>query len=128
MLHFMSLRLLRAIVTMFVVLVLAFVMLRLSGEPFDAMFPEGITQEHRDALAREWKIDLPIFDQFVLYLGNLATGDFGRSLFTREKVWDMYATRLPPTLMFGGLALLIAICVGIPLGALAALRRGTHAG
>lgn len=126
MLHFMTLRLLRAIVTMFVVLVLAFVMLRLSGEPFQAMFPEGITQEHRDALAREWQIDLPVYDQFVIYLGNVFAGDFGVSLFTREQVWDMYSSRLPPTLMVGGLALLLAICIGIPLGALAALRRGTR--
>lgn len=125
MLQFMVLRLLRAILTMFIVLVIAFMTLRLSGLPFDAMFPEGLSAEAEQALIERWHLDLPMHEQFMLYLNNIARGDFGQSLFTRERVWDMYASRLAPTLAVGGLALVVAILIGIPLGAMAALRRGS---
>lgn len=120
----MSWRVLRALVTMFFVLVIAFLTVRYSGEPFDAMFPEGITIEHEQALKKQWLLDRPMVEQFGIYLGKILQGDFGRSLFSNEKVWKIYASRMPATLAVGGLALLIAIALGIPIGALAALRRG----
>lgn len=125
MLKFMSWRVLRAVVTMLFVLVVAFLTVRLSGEPFDTMFPEGLTEETAQALRRRWNLDLPLWDQFTLYLGKMLTGDFGRSLFTHEPVWKIYADRMPATLAIGSLALIIAIAIGIPIGALSALRRGT---
>lgn len=125
MLQFMGWRILRAMFTMFIVLVIAFLTLRLSGQPFDAMFPEGLTIEAEQALIARWQLDLPLYEQFALYLGNISRGDFGQSLFTRERVIDMYAERIVPTLEIGGLALMLAIFVGIPLGAFAVIRRGT---
>ena len=125
MLHFMAWRILRAIMTMFFVLLIAFLTLRLSGTPFDAMFPEGISEADQQAFIREWQLDLPLHEQFWIYLQNLARGDFGASLFTKERVWDMYRSRFAPTLAVGGLALLLAIAVGLPLGAIAALGRGS---
>jgi len=127
MLQFMAYRLLRAVFTMFVVLIIAFLTLRFSGTPFDAMFPEGLTVEAEQALIEHWQLDLPLHRQFLNYLGTVAQGDFGQSLFTRERVWDMYAARIAPTLAVGGLALLLAIFIGIPLGALSALARGSAA-
>ncbi len=124
MFRFMVWRVLRALFTMFLVLVIAFLTLRFSGEPFEAMFPEGITIEHEEALKKKWLLDRPIGEQFVIYLSRIAQGDFGRSLFSQEKVWKIYASRMPATLSVGGLALLVAITVGIPLGAISALRRG----
>ena len=125
MLSFLSIRVFRGMLTMFFVLVVAFLTVRLSGEPFQRMFPQGISQEAADALRREWLLDLPLLQQFMIYLGNVVRGDFGVSLYTGERVIEMYASRLPTTLVIGGLALLLAIVIGIPLGALSALRRGT---
>ncbi|CAH1657074.1 MAG: ABC transporter permease [Chelatococcus sp.] len=123
MIRFMSGRLLRAAVALSLVLMIAFVTVRFSGEPFERMFPEGTTVEHEQALRQEWNLDKPLTQQFMIYLGALASGQFGQSLFTRESVWQIYAERLPATLAVGGLALLVAIVVGIPLGAIAALWR-----
>lgn len=125
MFSFMAWRLLRAALTMFLVLVAAFVTLRLSGSPFEIMFPAGLTVEHEAALAAKWGLDQPLWDQFLTYLAGVARGDFGRSLYTGERVWEMYAARMPATLAVGGLALLLAILLGVPLGAAAALRRSS---
>lgn len=127
MFHFMSIRLTRALVTMFLVLVIAFVTLRLSGTPFEVMYPEGITAEHLEALEAKFGLDRPWPEQFVSYLGNVAEGNFGRSLYTSEHVWKMFADRMPYTIIVGGLALLLAIAVGIPLGAFSALYRSSPA-
>ncbi len=127
MLNFMTWRLLRALVTMFLVLVIAFLTVRLSGEPFEAMFPQGITEEAAAALRSKWQLDLPLHEQFGIYLGKMLSGDFGRSLFTNERVWEIYLARMPATLSVGALALVLAIAVGIPLGAMSALRRGSAA-
>ena len=127
MIRFMSWRLVRAMITMFLVLVIAFLTLRFSGSPFDVMFPEGITVEHQAALEKKWHLDLPIWQQFAIYLGNVFQGDFGRSLYTHERVWEMYASRMPATLAVGSLSLVLAIIIGIPLGAVAALYRSNPA-
>lgn len=123
--RFMLWRLARAAVTMFFVLVIAFLTVRLSGEPFNKMFPTGITAEHEAALRAKWQLDLPLWEQFAIYCGKLATGDFGRSIFTHEKVWEIYATRMPATLAIGALALVLAMVIGIPLGAVSALQKGS---
>ena len=123
MFRFLFWRISRAIVTMFFVLVIAFLTVRFSGDPLQSMFPEGLTSEHAAALYRRWNLDLPLTEQFTIYLSHILTGDFGRSLYTEEKVWKIYADRLPATLSVGALALVAAIAIGIPLGAIAALRR-----
>lgn len=127
MLRFMALRLARAAVTMFLVLVIAFVTLRLSGTPFEFMYPEGITAEVQAALEAKYGLDRPWIEQFATYLADMAQGNFGRSLYTSEHVWKMFADRMPYTLAVGGMALFLAICIGIPVGAFAALYRGSPA-
>lgn len=125
MLRFMGFRIVRAILTMFLVLIVAFFTLRLSGTPFDVMYPQGITAEHLAALEAKHGLDRPWLEQFWTYLTNISRGDFGQSLYTGEVVWEMFAERMPYTLAVGGLALVLAIAVGIPLGAMAALYRSS---
>ena len=125
MLRVMAILIFRAVVTMFLVLVIAFVTLRLSGTPFEFMYPEGITAEHQAALEAKYGLDRPWLEQFWVYLTDIFQCNFGRSLYTSERVWEMYADRMPYTLAIGGLALLLAIAVGIPLGAVAALYRSS---
>lgn len=123
--RFLSIRFARAVITMFLVLVIAFVTLRLSGTPFEFMYPEGITAEHQAALEAKYGLDRPWIEQFWTYLVDMSEGNFGRSLYTAERVWKMFADRMPYTLAVGALALVLAIVVGIPLGALAALYRSS---
>lgn len=127
MLLFLGVRLSRALVAMTIVLIIAFLTVRYSGEPFDAMYPDGIPPEMEQALREEWNLTLPIWEQFRLYFGNMLRGDFGRSIFTNEEAWMMYAERMPATLAVGGLAFLLAVLIGIPMGAYAALQRESAA-
>jgi ABC-type dipeptide/oligopeptide/nickel transport system permease component len=125
--RFLFIRFARALLTMMLVLVVAFLTLRYSGTPFERMYPEGLTPELEAALLAKYGLDQPIHIQFQVYLGQLMTGDFGRSLHTREPVVEIYASRMPYTLAVGALALAMAIAIGLPLGAAAALWR-THPG
>lgn len=123
MLSFMSIRLFRAFLALLLVLVIAFVTVRFSGEPFARMFPEGLTVELEAQLRSEWFTDRSLFEQFFIYLGQILRGDFGQSLYTKEEVWQIYADRMPATLAVGGLAFVTSVLIGLPLGAIAALWR-----
>lgn len=123
MLTFMSMRLLRAALALFIVLVIAFITVRFSGEPFERMFPEGLTLELEAQLRSEWFTDRSLLEQFWIYLGQIARGEFGQSLYTKEEVWQIYADRMPSTLAVGGLAFLVSVVIGLPLGAITALWR-----
>ena len=127
MLRFLALRTARAAITMFLVLVIAFLTVRFSGTPFERMYPEGLTPELQAALEARYGLDQPLLTQFRVYLGQVAQGDFGRSLHSGQKVLEIYLDKLPYTLAIGSLALALAIAIGIPLGAAAALWR-THPG
>ena len=123
MLQFLAVRFGRALITMLLVLIIAFLTVRFSGTPFGQMYPDSLTAELEQALMEKYGFDQPLLSQFGTYLGKAVQGDFGRSLYSREYAVDIYAEKMPYTLAVGGLALLLAIAVGIPLGALAALYR-----
>ena len=128
MFKFLFWRLMRACLTMFLVLVMAFTTMRISGTPFEIMYVmEGITPEIQAALEKRYGLDRPWIEQFWVYLVDISQGNFGRSIATSEYVWDMFASKMPHTVTVGGLALVLAIVVGIPLGACAALYRSNPA-
>jgi len=126
-LRYVAWRLARAALTLTIVLLIAFATLRYSGTPIQSLYPEGLTAEQEQRLLEKWNLHLPLHEQFLLYLQQIAKGDFGTSLATREPVVEVYLDRLPATLELGGLAFVVAVAVGIPLGALSALKRGTIA-
>lgn len=124
MLHFILWRTGRAIATVLLVLAACFAAIRMAGSPVDILYPDGATPEQIVEMEREWGLDKSLPEQFAIYLANLARGDFGVSIIERRPVTTVYAERLEPTLQLAGLALLIGTSVGVPLGAVAALRRG----
>lgn len=117
-------RLARTLVTALICITLTFVILRLSGDPLDALLPEDAPQSIRDAYAARLGLDRPLYEQYLGYLGGLATGDFGRSLLDGRSAAGVVAERLPATLLLGGTAFALALLIGIPAGTIAALRRG----
>jgi ABC-type dipeptide/oligopeptide/nickel transport system permease component len=114
----------RALATVFIVLVFCFAAIRWAGTPVDVLYPDGISPDQVAMLEREWGLDRALPVQFAIYLGNLLTGEFGISIVERRPVLEVYAEKLQPTLTLAGLALLIGIGAGIPIGLVAALRRG----
>ena len=113
-----------AIPTLFVVILLSFLLMRLApGGPFDGERP--LDPATRAALTNAYGLDLPLHEQFFRYIGNLAQGDFGPSLVYRDfTVTDLVAKGLPISLTLGGLALILALALGIALGLWAAVRAG----
>jgi len=123
MLGFVIRRLLDAIPTLLVLVAVAFFMIRLApGGPFDAekRLPPQVEQNLRAA----YHLDEPLPMQFGRYLGNLLRGDFGPSFQYRDRtVTELIAAGFPVSFRLGGLALLLALIVGVGLGTAAALRQ-----
>jgi oligopeptide transport system permease protein len=116
-------RLAGALPTLFVVVTLAFVLVRLApGGPFDQ--EQALAPEIKANLDRAYGLDRPLPEQYLRYLAALAHGDLGPSMRLRDfTVNQLIATGLPVSLTLGGLALVLAVGLGVPLGVLAALRR-----
>jgi oligopeptide transport system permease protein len=115
-------RLLGALPTLAVIVVVAFLLVRLApGGPFDE--EQAIPPEIRANLERAYGLDQPLHVQLVRYLSGLARGDFGPSFkFKDFTVTELIAAGLPVSLALGALAMLAAVLAGVPLGVLAALR------
>jgi peptide/nickel transport system permease protein len=91
------------------------------------MLGEDRTPAAVAAIHHQLGLDKPLYVQYLIWLGNLAHGDLGRSITTHQPVATAIAERLPATLELGGLALLWSLLVAIPLGTIAAVRRGSLA-
>jgi peptide/nickel transport system permease protein len=120
-----TIKLLRAVITLWLTVTLVFVFLRMAGDPAAAMVPPDAGQEVIDQLREKWGFDKPLHVQYYVYFKTMLGGDFGYSIHTGQPVTKIVAERLPSTLQLGGTALLIAIGIGILLGITAALKHNT---
>jgi len=113
--------------TLLGVTLVAFALIRLiPGDPIEIMVGERrLDAAAHAALMQQLGLDQPLPAQYLRYLGALLQGDLGKSLVTREPVAAEFAVLFPATLELAGAALLLALCVGLPLGVAAALRRGS---
>ena len=118
-------RLLQAIPTLWVIATLTFFMTRFApGGPFDS--EKAIAEEIKVKLESHFGLDRPLFEQYLIYLQNLLHGDLGPSFkYPEWDVSELIATAFPVSLTLGILSLLIALCIGIPIGMIAALRRNS---
>jgi oligopeptide transport system permease protein len=117
-------RLLAAIPTMLAIVTLAFILLRMApGGPFDT--EKELLPEVRAHIESAYHLDESLPAQYLRYLGQLVRGDLGPSFqYPDTRVNTLIAAGFPIDLTIGGLALLLACLLGIPLGALAAWREG----
>ncbi len=122
-----GLRLLSAVPTLFGVVMVTFLLTRvLPGDPAVFFASNPAMTEADIAVVREsLGLDKPLYEQFVLYLGDLAQGDLGRSIATGQPVTAELARRLPASAELTLLAFVLAVGVAVPLGLVAALRPGS---
>ncbi|GAA5544025.1 MULTISPECIES: ABC transporter permease [Brucella/Ochrobactrum group] len=123
MLTFIASRLIRALITVFLVMTFAFVVLRLSGDPAQIMLGPDAPQESIDAFRKAWGLDDPIWLQYLSYLKGILSFDFGISMRDKAPAIDLVLQRVPATLQITIPALIIKLCLGIPAGVYAALHR-----
>jgi oligopeptide transport system permease protein len=121
------LRVAAAVPALFVIIVLAFFLMRLTpGGPFDAERP--VDAETLQNLRRIYRLDLPLHQQFGLYLWSLLNGDLGPSFHWRDfSVNDLFARAFPVSFRLGCEALVLSLVLGMGFGLLAATRRGAAA-
>jgi peptide/nickel transport system permease protein len=123
--RFIVRRLLQVIPTLAALSVLLFIWLRaLPGGPEVALLGERATPESQAAIRERLGLDEPILSQYASYIRELLRLDFGNSTQTQRPVLDEFLDRFPGTVELSITALVIAVGVGIPLGYLAARRRG----
>jgi peptide/nickel transport system permease protein len=109
----------------FCVLTLVFVVLHMTGDPVMMLLPPNASREEIDALTRTLGLDQPLIVQYGRFLARIAHGDFGTSLQHQQPAMALVAERLPASALLAVTALCLAVAVALPLGIVAAARRGT---
>ena len=125
MLRFALLRILSAVPTLLFVIVLTFALLHAApGGPFDA--ERQAPAEVLANIERNYRLDEPVHQQFLRYFGNLLQGDLGPSYrYVDRDVATIIGDAFPLSFALGGMAMVLALCIGLALGLVAALRRNT---
>ncbi len=123
--RFLAARLLSALGVVVGVAVLVFLLIHVvPGDPVELMLGDGASAVDREALRRSLGLDDPLGVQLVRYLEGLARLDLGTSIHSRRPVSALLAERIPATLELTLAALAVAVAIAVPLGGLAAARRG----
>ena len=125
-------RLVQGLVTLFVVSIMIFGILRVTpGDVTDLIVSGevasgfGIADKDKQELRASFGLDRPIYQQYGEWVLDMATLHWGNSLFTERSVWDDFLQKLPVTLQLSFMGLVIAVVLGLPLGIVAALRQDT---
>jgi peptide/nickel transport system permease protein len=125
MLQFLVRRLIVALLVTATVMILAFMLTRLSGDLATSIAGPSATAEDIATIRKAYGLDRPLVVQFLDWVGRAATGDLGDSYFFKTRVASLIGQRMPVTLTLGLTGLLIALMVSLPLGILAAVRENT---
>lgn len=111
---------------LFMITLFTFFLVRLvPGDPVTAMLGPRGTPERRAALEKAMKLDRPIWEQYVAFLGGVAQGNLGDSLWKKQPVVRVLADRIQPTLFLVFYALVMTVVLTLPLAAWAALNKGS---
>jgi peptide/nickel transport system permease protein len=119
------LRLFRAVVSLWLIVTIVFVGLRMTGDPAIAVLnPDDMTKEMIDAYRKRWGFEGTIWEQYLVYIWNVTHGHFGLSTLNGQDALSVVLERLPATLTLVGLSTLVMLLIGVPMGTLAAFKNG----
>src|SRR5690349_20143253 len=107
-------RTLQSFITLFIVSLLVFGLVRMTGNPLDVMLDVTAPPAERERVGRLLGLNEPIYVQYGLFLGQLARGDLGRSLRSKEPVTDLLANSVPNTIELVALSSVIALAIAMP--------------
>jgi ABC-type dipeptide/oligopeptide/nickel transport system permease component len=120
--QFIGLRILYSIVTLFILSMTIFTVVRLTGDPALMMAEPGARPEDLARIRRQWGLDRPWPVQYVSFMRNVFQGELGRSFNYRLPVSELYFQRLPNSLQLALAATMISLLVGVPAGIISAVR------
>jgi len=130
MLSYIIRRLIQSVIVFFLITILVFLIMRLlPGDPIYMIMSraasETATEMQLDVLRHQYGLDRPMMVQYFSWLNGVFHGDLGVSILTNTDIRQSIMNRLPVTLHLGILALIISFILGLPMGIIAAVRRGT---
>jgi ABC-type dipeptide/oligopeptide/nickel transport system permease component len=111
-----------ALVSLFLLSLTIFLLIRISGDPAVLLAEPGASKADLDAIRTQFGLDRPLWIQYVSFVTHLVRGDFGQSFYYRTDVFELYLSRLPASLMLAAAAMTFSLLVGIPTGIIAAVR------
>jgi len=120
-------KVLQTLMVMMIVSVVSFTLLKLApGDPIQIMLGEEYSPKAHESLVKELGLDRPLVEQYVHWIGNFATGNWGVSYVGKAPIFQYaFVEALPVTLTLAASALGLAILIGVPLGVLSATRKDT---
>jgi len=124
-LPFLAQRLFRALIALWLVSTVVFVVMRLSGDPVPLLLPPDAPISEMERVRRELGLDRPLPVQYAVFLRNTLKLDFGRSLHFRQPAFSVVSGYIPATLELGLTAFFLAALVAVPVGLLSAMKRNT---
>ncbi|MFC1909545.1 ABC transporter permease [Chloroflexota bacterium] len=112
------------LLTLWLVSMIVFGLVRVTGDPTYIMVEPGASMQEIQDLRAHWGLDRPIIVQYAVFMGNILKGDFGMSIVSGWPNFDLYVQRLPASLQLAFTAFAIALVFGISMGVLSALKVG----
>ena len=123
--RFLARRISLAMVTLLAVTLIIFVLSRAAGDPRHVYLDDYSTQEDWDQLTLNLGLDRPYYQQYAIFLKDAVRGKFGESIKEGRPSMEIIIERLPATFQLGVAAFIFSVVVGVPLGILSAVKRGT---
>jgi peptide/nickel transport system permease protein len=111
-----------ALVSLFLLSLTIFLLMRVTGDPAVLLAEPGASQADLDAIRQQFGLDRPMWIQYVSFITHLFRGDFGQSFYYRTDVFELYLSRLPASLLLAAAAMAFSLIIGIPTGIIAAVR------
>ncbi len=124
-LGFLGPKLLRALIAVWLVTTVVFVVMRLSGDPVPLLLPPDAPTSEIFRVRRDLGLDRPLPVQYAVFVGHVLRGDFGRSIHFREPAFAVVRGYLGATVELGLTSFLLAALVAVPIGLFSAIRRNT---
>ena len=122
---FVLTRLLQTVITLFIVSLIVFFMVRLKGDPIAVMVPPTFNEDQIAKMREAWGFDKPVTEQYVIFLQKAVTGDFGQSIQARRPAMELVIERLGNTYLLAFVSSLVGLTLAIPLGIISALKRNS---
>jgi peptide/nickel transport system permease protein len=113
-----------SLLSLFLLSITIFLLVRLSGDPTVLLVEPGASREDMALIREQLGLDRPIWEQYGSFVGSIVRGDFGKSFYYRTPVLELYLSRLPSSLLLAIAAMSFSLLIGIPSGVMAAVSMG----
>lgn len=111
-----------AFISLFLLSITVFLLMRITGDPAVLLAEPGASAADLAAIREQFGLNRPVWVQYASFISHVARGDFGQSFYYRTDVFELYLSRLPASLALAAAAMTFSLLIGIPTGIVAAVR------